>query len=1055
MKMAFQADLWTRFEFNGTPVYVRGDKPDWFVPNEAGDKILREVSKGSVNGLDIQAQHFLGRLPDEPVRPYEGRAAYLSTDHLRELWFHVTDRCNQACRHCLFACSPTEKTELAAPRIQELAAQAAALGCRVFGLTGGEPLVHPDFDAIVDDLLAYGGAHVVVLTNGTRLKDCAHALARWPADRFHLQISVDGLGPGHDRIRGQGAFDTLTANLAWLKEQNFPFTLSMCVTAENLEDMPGLVDFAAQVGAANLHFMWYFVRGRGRADRFAPPADIFPRLVEAATRAQAAGISIDNLEALRSQIFTPSGTKHDGAGSAWESLAVGPDGRLYPSPALVGVEDLATDLHPDLAGAWRHSPALQKIRSSSAGRLPSPWRLLLGGGDPDHSYHYGGDFVGKDPYLPLYEQLALWLIAQEASAMPTTNGLPGLRLKMGDMLVSCGAHGSVALTHSNCLLAAASPDSRTVVKEFYQAAAETAKEDILNPVSYPEASVSHIPPPYRFRGYGCGSPVLDARLQAGETVLDLGCGAGVECFIAARLVGKKGRVFGVDMLDTMLSRAAQGANGVAVNLGYRNLEFKKGYLEDLPIPDSSIDVVLSNCVINLSGHKRRTFAEIFRVLKPGGRLIISDVVSETEPDPALKNDPVLRGECLAGALTERDLFGLLAESGFMAVRILKRFPYRAIQGHQFFSLTYEARKQPAVQEMRRVMYRGPFAALVTAGGELLPVGVSREIPLVALPGDSDDLFIFDDTGVITNMEITAPACCPSAKSDSGPLPEAPAHPPLREMPASPCCSAPTEMPKLSLVTPGPESKPVPALRHETGCLLCGAPLRYLGAETPLTCIFCGAVRPANALCAQGHFVCDACHTRDAEAFLEYICLTTPETDMIALLQEIRRHPVIPLHGPEHHILVPGIILATYRNLGGEVSPDLLRTALKRGRGVPGGYCAFTGACGAGIGVGIAFSLLLNADPVKAWGRQQVQQITQAVLQEQCGFAAARCCQRDSWLALKKAAELSKEYLPLTLRADFPLRCRQAHQNRECLGTACHLWEGVSISARTSELSKGR
>ncbi|MFZ2087674.1 MAG: DUF5714 domain-containing protein, partial [Desulfobaccales bacterium] len=893
-----------------------------------------------------------------------------------------------------------------------------------------------------------------VLTNGTLLRDYAGALARWPGDRFHLQVSVDGFGPRHDHIRGSGAFEALTAKLKWLQAQEIAFTLSMCVNSQNVEDMPHLVDFAAEMGAGNLHFMWYFVRGRGKADRFAPPEVIFPQLVDAAARATAAGVSIDNLDALRAQVFAPGGTKHDGAGSGWESLAVGPDGRLYPSPALVGVEKLATDLHPDLAEAWRRSPVLERTRNSSAAPLASPLRFLLGGGDPDHSYLYSGDFVGQDPYSPLYEQLTFWLIAQQAAATQA-NSLPGLRLKMGDILVSCGAHGSVALTHTNCLLAAASPDSRTVVKEFYQAASETTKEDILNPVCYPEESISHIPQQYRFRGYGCGSPVIDAQLKPGEQILDLGCGAGVECFIAARLVGENGRVLGVDMLDSMLSRAAQGAEGVAANLGYRNLDFRKGYLEELPIADVAIDVVLSNCVINLSGHKRRTFAEIFRVLKPGGRLVISDVVCDTEPDPAIKNDAVLRGECLAGALTERDLFGLLAESGFVAPRVLKRFPYRMVQGQQFFSMTYEARK-PAIQEARRVMYRGPFAALVTDRGDLLPVGVSREIPLSEFSGDSEDLFVFDQAGAIINIDVSPPACCPSEAPAGCPPPETPInHRSIGETPASFCCPAPAAGAKLSLVTPGLEAKPASALRHEAGCLVCGAPLSYLEEETKHNCTFCGARLPANALCEQGHFVCDACHTRDAEAFLEHICLATTETDMIALLQEIRRHPAIPLHGPEHHILVPGIILATYRNLGGEVSPDMLRIALQRGRGVPGGYCAFTGACGAGVGVGIAFSLLLGANPVKARERQQVQQITQAVLQEQSACAAARCCQRDSWLALRKAAELSREYLPLALRAEAPLHCRQSHQNRECLGITCPLWVGVSVAARASDLSKGR
>lgn len=1039
--MAFRPELWTRFELNGTPIYLRGDKPDWFVPNEAGDKILQELSKNGKNGLDIAARRFLSRLPDEPVQAYQGRAAYLKTDHLREVWFHVTDRCNQACRHCLFACSPAAQTELPGSRIRELAAQARDLGCRVFALTGGEPLVHPEFAAIVDFLLDDAAAHVVVLTNGTLVRDYAEALARWPADRLHLQISVDGLGANHDSMRGRGAFAALQDNLAWLRAQNLSFTLSMCVNTHNVTDMVRLVDFAAEVGAVNLHFLWYFKRGRGTADRFVPPADIFPHVTAAALRAQAAGISIDNLEALRAQIFAPSGTKHDGAGSGWESLAVGSDGRLYPSPALVGVEALATDIHPDLATAWRRSPVFEKMRNSSVGHLTSPWRFLLGGGDPDQSYIYGGDFIGQDPYLPLYEQLALWLIAQETPPRPGNNGLPGLRLKMGEILESCGAHGAVALTHSNCLLAAASPDSRANVKEFYQAAAATPRQDILNPVCYPEEAVAHIPPEFRFRGYGCGSPVLDAGLQPGEKVLDLGCGAGIECFIAARLVGAQGRVMGVDMLEPMLSRAVQGAAGVARNLGYQNLDFKRGYLEALPLPDADIDVVLSNCVINLSSHKRRTFAEIWRVLKPGGRLIISDVVCETEPDPAMKNDPRLQGECLAGALTQRDLFGLLEESGFVAARVRKRFPYRVVQGHPFFSLTYEARK-PAARQMRRVMYRGPFAALVTGTGEILQAGVTQAIALEEVLVNSEELFVFDQSGAITNTDLEPPSCC--APATAGCCPPAESSPANASSPTASApsgCPSPVVETRLALVKPALALDSTPDFRPETGCLVCGQPVHYLAAEVRQACAFCGGVFMAPVQCAAGHFVCDACHTRDAEAFLEHICTTTTKTDLIALLQEIRRHPAIPLHGPEHHLMVPGIILATYRNLGGQVPRTMLQTALRRGKTVPGGYCAYTGGCGAALGVGIAFSLILRASPVKARERQQVQQVIQAVIQAQARFAAARCCQRDSWLALKTAAALSKTYLSISLPADAPLRCQQVHLNQECLGQSCPLWPG--------------
>jgi len=120
--------------------------------------------------------------------------------------------------------------------------------------------------------------------------------------------------------------------------------------------------------------------------------------------------------------------------------------------------------------------------------------------------------------------------------------------------------------------------------------------------------------------------------------VDLGCGRGVECFLAARAVGVNGRVIGVDMLDSMLGIARSGAAQVAGNLGYENMEFRKGYLEALPLETGSVDPVISNCVLNLTADKRRTFAEIRRVLRPGGRVVVSDVVTEHVPDAAILND---------------------------------------------------------------------------------------------------------------------------------------------------------------------------------------------------------------------------------------------------------------------------------------------------------------------------------------------------------------------------------------------------------------------------------
>ena len=219
---------------------------------------------------------------------------------------------------------------------------------------------------------------------------------------------------------------------------------------------------------------------------------------------------------------------------------------------------------------------------------------------------------------------------------------------------------------------------------FYAKADASDNEEILNPVCYPNDVLGHIPVDARVRSYGCGSPVLDAGIIPGNVVVDLGSGAGVECFIAARMVGPHGHVIGVDMLDHMIDKAKAFVDDVAHTIGCRNVEFKKGYLEHIPVDDQTVDVIISNCVVNLSEDKRQTFAEIYRILKPGGRICISDVVTDKPCPPAIQNDAKLRGECIAGALVQPHLMTILESTGFNHIRMIKRFFYRRVQNHDFF-----------------------------------------------------------------------------------------------------------------------------------------------------------------------------------------------------------------------------------------------------------------------------------------------------------------------------------------------------------------------------------
>lgn len=169
-------------------------------------------------------------------------------------------------------------------------------------------------------------------------------------------------------------------------------------------------------------------------------------------------------------------------------------------------------------------------------------------------------------------------------------------------------------------------------------------------------------------GLGCGNPQAIASLKPGEVVLDLGSGGGFDCFLAARQVGDSGRVIGVDMTPEMISKARANAE----KGGFRNVEFRLGEIENLPVADNSVDVIISNCVINLSPDKPRVFAEALRVLKPGGRLAVSDVVASAELPDGIRNDMALYSGCVAGASLISDVEKMLHTAGFEKVYVTPR-----------------------------------------------------------------------------------------------------------------------------------------------------------------------------------------------------------------------------------------------------------------------------------------------------------------------------------------------------------------------------------------------
>jgi len=214
--------------------------------------------------------------------------------------------------------------------------------------------------------------------------------------------------------------------------------------------------------------------------------------------------------------------------------------------------------------------------------------------------------------------------------------------------------------------------------------AAPAEEGHLDPITsnlYDSSDVSHVPEEALLASLGCGNPTALAELKPGETVLDLGSGGGIDVLLSARRVGPTGKAYGLDMTDEMLALARENQR----KAGVENADFLRGEIENIPLPDSSVDVIISNCVINLSADKDRVLREAFRVLKPGGRFAISDVVVRGDVPREIRKNVELWIGCMAGALEEKEYLAKLAQAGFETVSIEVTRVYRAADAREMLT----------------------------------------------------------------------------------------------------------------------------------------------------------------------------------------------------------------------------------------------------------------------------------------------------------------------------------------------------------------------------------
>lgn len=225
--------------------------------------------------------------------------------------------------------------------------------------------------------------------------------------------------------------------------------------------------------------------------------------------------------------------------------------------------------------------------------------------------------------------------------------------------------------------------------------------------------------------------------------------------------------------------------------------------------------------------------------------------------------------------------------------------------------------------------------------------------------------------------------------------------------------------------------------HAEGCLVCGKPLVYHEEAKPFPCHVCGATSSTNAVCEEGHFVCDSCHAAPAFGVITRHARETRSANPISIATELMKHPSINMHGPEHHYLVPAALLAAYKNAGGGIDLEAaLRSAGQRAGNVPGGICGMWGCCGAAVGSGIFISVISGATPLSEAAWSLSNQMTSRSLAAIAANGGPRCCKRDTYLAILQAVEFAKERFGVAMESQETIACQFSRRNGQCRRGKC-------------------
>jgi 7,8-dihydro-6-hydroxymethylpterin dimethyltransferase len=807
-KSVFYAPDYYHIEQDSLHLFLDPEMPNWIITDKRGSQILDDI-KNCKNVKDLMRNYadnfdmdytkawlevytFLKDLirskflTSKPVKKvdYAGRADFIHTYKLNELWIHTNNSCNLTCSHCLVNSSPGEDNGLSTETIKRVIDEAVILGTSRFYFTGGEPFMRKDIFDLIDYVCNRKESELIILTNGTLLKgETIERLKRCNKELLKIQISLDGSRPEiNDPLRGKGSFNLIVEGIKNVVETGYSPTVTTVVTNSNIDDIQEITKLLALSGVKTHHLLWAHKRGRitDNGNNSIPSID---KVIEVTRRVKVvageSGISVDNYDSYKFRANSNRGTRYDLGNACYDSLCVYSNGDVYPSASFAGYEDLkcGSILINTLREIWENSNMSKAFRNATLQNKEKckgcHIKFICGGGDIEHSFFYSENgfklesdkfpsdigIHALDPYCDLHKEITKNVIFELAEARKkmmdrkTGFGAPTVLRSMGEGALNCGLQiadcemenlkseipgpdrradrtragrnpKSVRTLHSNCVLSFDVDKPRSIVREFYGKAAEEPQEELCCPTKNTQEDTSHIPQEVLDRFYGCGSPTTIAKVLAGETMADLGAGAGIDCFIAAKKVGPKGKIYGIDMTDKMLKVANENRHLVAKNLGYDIVEFRKGFLEDIPVEDRTVDLITSNCVINLSPDKKAVFNEMWRILKDHGRIVISDIVSQEETPPYLKLNKQLWGECISGALTEDEFMAWLEQAGFYGLQTLSKVFWKEVEGYSFYSVTLRGykfkKKESCVYIGQKAIYHGPYKAITDEEGHLFP-----------------------------------------------------------------------------------------------------------------------------------------------------------------------------------------------------------------------------------------------------------------------------------------------------------------------------------------------